>query len=35
MDKAMDTEADTSHPKVTRMWEPGKCIPQAATRQDM
>jgi hypothetical protein len=26
--KEMDVEADTSHPKVNRMWEPGKCIPQ-------
>jgi hypothetical protein len=29
--KAMDVEAETSHPKVTRIWEPGKCIPQSTT----
>jgi hypothetical protein len=29
--KAMDVEAETSHPKVTRIWELGKCIPQSTT----
>jgi hypothetical protein len=29
--KEMDVEVGTSHPKVTRMWEPGKCIPQSNT----
>jgi hypothetical protein len=24
----MEVEANTSHPKVTCMWELGKCIPQ-------
>jgi hypothetical protein len=25
--KAMDVEPNTSHPKASRGWEPGKCIP--------
>jgi hypothetical protein len=27
--KDMEVEAKKSHPKATRTWEPGKCIPQA------
>jgi hypothetical protein len=27
----MEIEAEPSHPKVARAWEPGKCLPQAPT----
>jgi hypothetical protein len=27
--KSMDMEAESSHPKASRNWVPGKCIPQA------
>jgi hypothetical protein len=26
----MEVEVGTSHPKESRTWEPGKCIPQAS-----
>jgi hypothetical protein len=31
MGKAMEVEGESSHPKETRSWEPGKCIPQLET----
>jgi hypothetical protein len=27
----MEMEVEPSHPKASRNWEPGKCIPQAPT----
>jgi hypothetical protein len=29
LNKEMDVEPSTSHPKASRGWEPGKCIPQS------
>jgi hypothetical protein len=26
----MEVKVESSHPKVTHVWEPGKCIPQAS-----
>jgi hypothetical protein len=27
--KSMEIDSESSHSKATRLWEPGKCIPQA------